>query len=139
MPQLAALTSAHVLNIQLPPHLPSLRADEQRIAQVLTNLVNNATKFSPLNTQITLSAYRSGGEVQVDVADEGQGIPPAEREHIFHAFHQLENGRQNASKGAGLGLAICKGLIEAHKGRIWLQDRAGGGTVFSFTLPANIK
>ena len=139
MPQLAALTSAHVLKIQLPPYLPSLHADEQRISQVITNLVNNATKFSPLNSHITLSAYRSEGELQVDVADEGRGIPPAEREHIFQAFRQLENGRQSGSKGAGLGLAICKGLIEAHKGRIWVQDRADGGTVFSFTLPASEK
>jgi signal transduction histidine kinase len=76
--------------------------------------------------------------VQVNVADHGPGIPPQDRERVFEAFRQLENGTGNRTKGAGLGLAICKGLIEAQNGKIWIQGRLAPGAVISFTLPINV-
>jgi signal transduction histidine kinase/PAS domain-containing protein len=133
--QLQALINDHELVLEIPRELPLIYADGQRIAQVLTNLVGNAAKFSPKGTQIIISTRRSGEMIQVDVADQGPGIPPQDRTRVFESFRQLENGTGSRTKGAGLGLAICKGLIEAHGGMIWVQDRAGPGTVISFTLP----
>lgn len=116
--------------------LPAVQADEQRIDQVINNLVGNASKYSPLNTRITVSVCLVDGFIQVDVADQGPGIPPAERGRIFEAFHQLENGLgARRMRGAGLGLAICKGLIEAHGGKIWIQNLPLPGTTVSFSLP----
>lgn len=135
LPQIHAVTTQHKLVIDIPPDLPPIYGDEQRIAQVLTNLVGNAAKYSPEQTQIMVSIYPKGDMVQIDVSDQGTGIPPHERANIFRAFHQLDNETRAHMKGAGLGLAICKGLIEAQGGAIWIQDRPGPGTVVSFTLP----
>ena len=135
--QLQVLTAEHNLTILIPADLPPVRADPQRIAQVLTNLVNNATKYSPSGTQITISATRQGQHVRINVTDEGPGIPPEERGRVFEAFHQVGAGGDGVerTKGVGLGLAICRGLVEAQYGRIWIQDRLGPGTTVSFTLP----
>ncbi|HEX7556567.1 MAG TPA: ATP-binding protein, partial [Leptolinea sp.] len=135
--QLQALTVDHELVMDLPVELPLILGDGQRIAQVLTNLVGNAAKFSPAHTQIIISAHRSGSMVQVDVSDQGVGIGPQDRTRVFESFRQLENGTGSNTKGAGLGLAICKGLIEAQSGKIWIQDHPGPGTVISFTLPVH--
>ena len=134
-PQLTAITADHDLMIEIPVNLPLIFADEQRIAQVITNLVNNAAKFSPAHTRIVLSIAPSNEEIIVKVTDDGPGIPARERQRVFTAFLQLENAGINRTKGAGLGLAICKGLIEAHQGRIWIQDQKEPGTTIAFTLP----
>ena len=133
--QLQALTAEHALVLNISSDLPPIFCDEQRIAQVLTNLVGNAAKFSPPGSQITISAHRSGDLVQIDVADQGPGIPAEYRSRIFEAFRQVEDGTDNLIKGAGLGLAICKGLVEAQRGKIWVQDQRGPGAIMSFTLP----
>ena len=129
------MTAQHRLERNVPIDLPVLHVDGDRIAQVLTNLVGNAVKFSPPHTTITVTAGRAGDEVQVDVSDQGRGISPAERRRIFEPFQQLDADSHH-TQGAGLGLAICKGLIEAHGGLgIPVQDRSGPGTTMSFTLP----
>jgi PAS domain S-box-containing protein len=135
MAQLQTITLQHPLEINVPIDLPALHVDGDRIAQVLTNLVGNAVKFSPPQTTITVAARQVGDEVQVDVSDQGQGIAPAERRRIFEPFQQLDAHGVHRTQGAGLGLAICKGLVEAHGGRIWVQDRSGPGTTLSFALP----
>ncbi|CAG0935771.1 Alkaline phosphatase synthesis sensor protein PhoR [Thermoflexales bacterium] len=133
--QLQALTTQHHFTMQLPPHLPPVKADSRRVAQVITNLVNNAVKYSPPQTSITLSVMPySASEVKVSISDEGVGIPPEARARVFEAFQQLQQGRSDSS-GAGLGLAICRGLIESHGGRIWVDEHEGPGTTLSFTLP----
>ena len=138
MAQLQIVTAQHRLDLNIPNDLPALHVDGDRIAQVLTNLVGNAVKFSPPHTAITVSATRVDDDVvQIDVSDEGRGIAPAERSRIFEPFQQIDDRGVNRVKGAGLGLAICKGLVEAHGGRIWVQDRSGPGTTVSFTLPLN--
>jgi signal transduction histidine kinase len=135
--QIQALTSKHRLVFDIPLDLPPLHVDKQRITQVLTNLITNSVKFSPPLTQITISAHPTlDNRLQVDVSDEGIGIPLEKRERIFEAFQQLENESAPNNKGAGLGLAICKGLIEAHGGDIWVQDQPGPGATISFSLPA---
>lgn len=137
MAQLRTLTVEHDLVIAIPDDLPPVKGDPQRVAQVLTNLVSNAARYSPGGTRITISARAQTGEVQVDVADQGPGIPPQERARVFEAFHQVQaSGESERAKGVGLGLAICKGLVELQGGRIWIQDQPGPGTTISFTLPA---
>jgi PAS domain S-box-containing protein len=130
--QLEATTTNHQLLLDIPNNLPRVMADNHRIAQVLVNLVDNAAKYSPPHTRITVAAHRVDGMVQIDVSDEGEGIRPDDRLSVFEAFRQID--RQTRQRGAGLGLAICKGLIETHGGQIWIQDKPIG-TMISFTLP----
>ncbi|MEP7286478.1 MAG: ATP-binding protein [Chloroflexota bacterium] len=128
--ELAVMTKEHCITTDVPFTLPLVFADSMRIAQVITNLVGNAAKYTPVGTLIQIIAKPINGYVQVDVSDEGDGISPAMREVVFEAFRQGEGQKQ----GAGLGLAICKGLVEAHNGKIWIGENATG-TVISFTLP----
>ena len=134
MAQISALTASHRLIIDIPDDLPALTMDSQRIGQVLVNLVGNAVKFSPPDSPITVAARRRDSVVQVEVQDEGEGIAVEERGEIFEAFRQgaRKSGRQ---PGAGLGLAICKGIVDAHNGDIWIADHEGPGTTITFTLP----
>jgi two-component system, chemotaxis family, CheB/CheR fusion protein len=132
MPQLYALTTQHHLLIDIPSGLPRINADPQRIAQVLTNLVGNAARYSEPQTQVTVHAQTLAHEIQVDVIDEGRGIPLDQREKVFRPFHQID---RSSTKGLGLGLALCKDLVERHRGKIWVQDYDGPGTIISFTLP----
>ncbi|MHB8629571.1 MAG: sensor histidine kinase [Aggregatilineales bacterium] len=133
--QLTTLAHHHHLTIQLAPELPPVMADPMRIAEVLSNLVGNAVKYAPEGTAIHIEGALREGMVTVQVSDEGPGIPPENRNVVFEAFRQLERKSSQPSKGAGLGLAICKGLIEAHHGRIWIADGPKLGTSISFTLP----
>jgi len=118
---------AHVVN-DLPPVL----ADATRIAQVLSNLVGNAVKFTPRDGLITISAERADAEVRFSVIDTGPGIPAEQLPHIFGRFWQA---KASDRRGIGLGLAIAKGIVEAHKGRIWVESSVGLGSTFYFTLP----
>ena len=137
--QLVVLTRNHHLDIAVPPDLPPVLIDVPRIAEVLTNLVGNATKYTPPGTTIRITADRitdpqHGDMVRVGVSDQGPGIPLESREQIFEAFRQLDRKGDRPVKGAGLGLAICKGIVEAHGGRIWVTDGVPNGAVFYFTL-----
>jgi signal transduction histidine kinase len=134
--QLTTLTREHHLVIHLADKLPPVNIDIQRIAQVIVNLVGNAAKFSPPNTTICLTVEAVEGEVRVEVSDDGIGIPEEAREYIFEAFRQIDGTARRGNKGAGLGLAICKALVELHGGKIWVEESGGGGTTMVFTLPA---
>lgn len=131
--EINTLTTGHQLTSDVAPNLPPIMADARRIAQVLTNLIDNAAKYSPPGTRIGLSARLEDGMVRVDVSDEGEGVPLELRESVFEPFLRLQQGHE--VKGAGLGLAVCRGLIDAHGGRIWIEPREGAGSIFSFTLP----
>ncbi len=133
--QLQTITVDHHLTLNVPRDLPFIRADAERISQVLTNLVGNAARYSPAQTAITVTAQRVDGMIQIDVADQGPGIPPLARARVFEPFQQVARPPTTRTGGAGLGLAICKGLVEAHGGRIWVQERSEPGTTISFTLP----
>jgi PAS domain S-box-containing protein len=135
LPQIQIMTQQHLLSIDLPTSLPSVWVDPIRITQVLVNLVNNAVVYTPIETEIILTAREHAGFLQVSVIDKGPGIPPEERRTIFQAFRRGKNAESNAEKGAGLGLAICKGLVEAHGGRIWLEKKSTSGTTITFTIP----
>ncbi len=123
---------SHPISIQLPPDLPPVDVDPARIEVVFRNLLDNAIRYTPPGTPITISATIADGVVVVRVHDEGPGIPPEHRERIFDRFYRIPGHIR--SSGAGLGLAICKGFVEAHGGRIWLAED-GPGATFIFTLP----
>jgi PAS domain S-box-containing protein len=110
--------------------------DEQRIAQVFTNLVGNALKFTDSSGSVMVNLARSNGEVRCSVRDSGCGIPPDELDRVFDRFYQVEKVVTRKSGGTGLGLAIVKNIVEAHGGRIWIDSELGKGTEVSFTLPA---
>jgi PAS domain S-box-containing protein len=114
--------------------LPDVRADRLRILQVLSNLIGNAVKFTPGGGTITLRAERQGDEVRFSVADTGSGVPAEQLPHLFDRFWQARATRR---AGAGLGLAIAKGLIETHGGKIWAESALERGSTFHFTLPVD--
>jgi signal transduction histidine kinase len=111
-------------------------ADRDRIAQVLTNLIGNAIKFTPREGRVVVSAHMNGGaRAQVSIADTGPGIPPEEVKKIFDKFYQVTRPGKEKSQGVGLGLAISKKLVEMHGGKIWVESEIGKGSMFHFTLP----
>ena len=125
----------HTVLIDLPPDLPPVMADRRRIAQVLNNLLSNAASYSPDSSPIQVSAERDGFHVAVSVSDEGRGIAPGQLPHLFRKYGGADGAR--AIAGTGLGLVICKGLVEAHGGRIRAESAGlGQGSRFTFTLPA---
>ncbi len=124
------------LQVDAPPGLPSLTADGDRLAQVLTNLVDNALKHTPPGGQVTLGAQLERTELVLRVADTGVGIPAQALPHIFERFYQADASRAGGEKrGAGLGLAIAHEIIAAHGGRITLRSQEGQGTEFYVHLP----
>ena len=128
----------HTVLIDLPQDLPRVMADRQRIVQVLNNLLSNAARHSPESSPIRVAAVRDGEHVAVSVADQGKGVPAEQLPHLFQKYTGL--GGSDGGRGlgeSGLGLAICKGLVEAHGGRIWATSGgADKGTQFTFTTPA---
>ncbi len=127
----------HAVRIDLPPDLPRVMADRQRVVQVLNNLFSNAARHSPESSPIRVDAARDGVHVAISVADAGRGMPPEQLPHLFRKHAGAASaGREPGAGGYGLGLAICRGLVEAHGGRISAASGgAGRGTRFTFTLP----
>ena len=135
--RLTNVTLRHRLQINIPANLPKVQVDEARIGEVLTNLVENAVKYSPKGTTITIEVYPDGKEVIVSVSDEGVGIPPELHQKVFERFYQANSPAVGPKPGTGLGLCICRGIVEAHGGRIWLESEPGKGTKFSFSIPTS--
>jgi PAS domain S-box-containing protein len=129
-------TERHSFVVDLPPEPLEAEADREKLRQILTDLVENAVKYSPGGGTVTVSARRLDDAVEVSVEDEGIGIPESERVRIFVKFYRAESaGRDLASGGTGLGLFIAKELLAAMHGRIWVRPREGPGSSFVFTLP----
>ncbi len=129
---LQAAQSQQELQCQVAADLPEIRGDAGRLQQALANLLGNALKFTPPGGWIRLEARQSEREIVVSVEDSGPGIPEQELPHIFDRFWQARRSRHG---GAGLGLAITKGIIDGHGGRIWVESEPGEGTKVSFALP----
>ncbi|HKE89992.1 MAG TPA: sensor histidine kinase KdpD [Gemmatimonadales bacterium] len=123
----------HPVGVRLPPDLPLVPLDAVLVEQVFVNLLENAVKYTPAGTQIEISAVAESGVVRVEVADRGPGLPAGEEVRVFEKFYRAPETA--ARGGIGLGLAICRGIITAHGGRIWAENRPGGGAAFRFTLP----
>lgn len=125
------------IEVDAPLHLPKVVADTQRIAQVLHNLFSNASKYSREWSRIRVTAGIQDAHVAISVADEGKGIAGEHLPHLFTKFSRIDAGEDHRLGGHGLGLAICRGIVEAHGGRIWAEsDGDGTGTRFIFTIPA---
>ncbi len=125
----------HALTVEVPSDLPLLDADPTYLEQVFRNLLENAVKFSPKGRRIEITAALDGKDVQFSVLDRGSGIPKEDMDRVFEPFYKTADAVRTGSQGAGLGLAVCRRLIEVMGGRIWAQARPGGGTAFRFTLP----
>jgi two-component system sensor histidine kinase KdpD len=123
----------HPVTVSLPPDLPLVPLDSVLMEQVFVNLLENAVKYTPDGTPIEISARPAEGFVLVEVADRGPGLPAGEETRIFDKFHRAP--QSVTTSGIGLGLTICRGIVTAHGGRIWAENRPGGGAVFRFTLP----
>ena len=121
------------VKINLPAELPFVSVDFGLIVQTLVNILDNAFKYSPADSPVEISAHQVGQEIQIEVADRGIGIPPQDLTRVFDKFYRVQ--RPDNVTGTGLGLSICKGFVEAHGGRIWAENRPGGGTVIKLTLP----
>jgi len=116
--------------------LPPIPMDVARIRQVLDNLLDNAVKYAADGKSVTVSARKADGNIAFSVTDRGHGIPEHELARIFDRMYRVEDPAGPSPKGLGLGLSICKALIEAHGGRIWAESELGKGSRFVFTLPS---
>lgn len=156
--RLQKLTRYHVVTFDLRGSLPLVQADFMQLDRVLSNLVENAVKYSPEGTEICIVAEPREQAVWISVLDRGSGVPPEEHERIFEKFYRvkpkprrgcpgsesgasggeervLERPMPSLAGGSGLGLAICRGIVQAHGGHIWMEPRPDGGSSFIFTLP----
>ncbi len=126
----------HIYRLEFPPGFPTIEADQNRLAQVLINLLENAAKYSPPGTVILVSgrAMPETREVEISVSDDGTGVTPDDLDRIFERFFRVDNSLARETQGTGLGLAICRGVVEAHGGRIWAESNGSGLTV-TFRLP----
>jgi len=133
------------IEVEIPEQLPAVYGDQEKIEQILTNLIGNAIKFTRDGGKILITAKPPpkekdgwyGDRVALSVKDNGIGIPAEHLEAIFEKFHQVESSLHRSVSGTGLGLAITKGLVEAHQGKIWVQSEVGKGSTFTFTLPVS--
>lgn len=132
----------YVFSVDFPPDFPLLWADEVRVEQVLTNLLDNAVKYSPEGGAISIQgrmlrgADNRSARAAIFVKDEGIGIPPGDLENVFHKFFRVDSLLMRRTRGTGLGLAICKDIVESHGGKIWVDSEVGKGSAFVFALPS---
>ncbi|MFC1923960.1 ATP-binding protein [Chloroflexota bacterium] len=133
------LTEIHKLQVDFPGKFPLVFADPEKIEEVLINLIENAIKYSPNGGTITIKGEILKDIVVVSISDEGIGIPLRDQEQIFDSFYRVEDSSTEQIKGTGLGLNICKTIIEAHGGKIWLESTIGKGSRFIFSLPREEK
>ncbi|HYN63054.1 MAG TPA: ATP-binding protein, partial [Candidatus Limnocylindrales bacterium] len=131
--RLRPVVAPHPLRLELPEELPPVHLDYSEVDQVLSNLIENAAKYSPPETEILVTAAVLDGSLLVSVADSGAGISDEAMPRLFEPFFRAAGARRG---GSGLGLAVARGLVEAHGGRIWAENRAQGGASFSFEIPA---
>jgi signal transduction histidine kinase len=132
-------SAAHRIVVDVPPDLPMVNADRTRIERVLDNLIDNAIKYSPNGGEVRVAARQESGNILLSVRDEGIGIASADSERLFQPFARLETVVPGSSiQGVGLGLVVCRRLVEAHGGRIWVESEPGKGSTFYFALPLKI-
>ncbi len=125
----------HEFIVNIPPFLPPVAADEDKLEQILTNLVSNAVKYSPAGGPVEITVVERENEIEVSVADKGVGIPEDRLDRIFEKFYQVDSSTKRRVGGAGLGLYLTKHLVNAHGGRIWVKSKVGEGSTFYFTIP----
>ncbi len=136
--KLRSTTAKHTFEVDFPEDFPPLLGDEERLREVLTNLVGNAIKYSPDGGLIKVGGLVSDNHLRLFVSDEGIGIPPGEQERIFERFHRVDNRLARQTPGTGLGLFLVRAVIEAHGGRAWVESSPGQGSIFWIELPLNV-
>ncbi|NOX62635.1 MAG: GAF domain-containing protein [Chloroflexi bacterium] len=134
-----AETAEVALINRVPDEMSTILADPWRLEQVVTNLVDNAIKFTPAGGSVTISAVERDDEVEISVSDTGIGIAPDEMERVFDRFYQVDGGANRLYKGTGLGLTICRHIVEHHHGRIWVESESGQGATFIFTISKHLQ
>jgi K+-sensing histidine kinase KdpD len=132
--RLFSIAIKHNLRVVIPDNLPPIIVDGQRIGEVFTNLVENAVKYSPEASEIKIEVELHNNEILAHVKDNGIGIPEEYQPMVFDRFNQLRS-KNGHRKGSGLGLCICRGIVESHGGKIWVESKPGKGAMFSFNLP----
>jgi two-component system sensor histidine kinase KdpD len=132
--QMGSRVGNRSIKTDIPAGLPFLFIDFGLIVQTLVNILDNAIKYSPADSPIDINAKEVAGEVHIEIADQGVGVPPEDLARIFDKFYRVQ--RPDNVKGTGLGLSISKGMVEAHQGRITAENRLGGGTIIKIILPA---
>lgn len=133
--EIAARQTGHVFRWQGGALHSCIWADADRLYEVVANLVDNAAKYSPPHSEVVLEVHAKGQEAVISVSDSGPGIPPEEHDRIFEKFHRLDSGDEKETYGYGLGLYLCRCLVEAMNGRIWVESEPGQGATFRFALP----
>jgi len=128
-------TDKHAFVLDFPLEFPPVFGDEERLRQVLNNLVSNAIKYAPQGGEIRVGGWSGAQQATVYVADHGIGIPAGEQGKLFQRFYRVDSSLRRSTQGAGLGLYLCRSIVEAHGGRIWLRSEPGKGTTVLFTLP----
>jgi len=131
-------SSRHQFVMDLPKKIPPLRADRIRLERILHNLVENAVKYSP-GGEVRVSARQEGKNLVIAVHDQGPGISPQDQARLFQLFWRTRQSETDFTNGVGLGLVVCRRLVEAHGGKIWLESKPGQGTTFFFTLPIEAR
>lgn len=126
----------HFIKVKQEDDLQVARMDIKLIVQVFINLVDNAIKYTPPGSHITITTKSRGGRVQVEIADDGNGIPNEDKKRLFDMFYTANNSVADGRRGMGLGLALCKSIITAHGGDLTIHDNMPNGTIFRFTLKA---
>lgn len=132
---IAARQTGHIFRRQGSAAQPLIWADADRMYEVVANLVDNAAKFSPPRSEVVLEVHTEDQEAVISVSDGGPGIPPEQQGRIFEKFHRLDSGDAKETYGYGLGLYLCRRLVEAMNGRIWVESEPGQGATFRFAMP----
>ena len=127
------------ITLDISESLPTVTADRERIEEVLQNLLDNAVKYSPRQRAITIASHATGEEAIVSISDAGMGISLRDQQQIFERFQRIGDPLMQSTPGAGLGLYICRAIVEAHGGRIWVESTLRQGSTFSFSLPREEK
>ena len=141
MARAAASSSSSTVEFKadLDPRLPIVSGDRDRLIQVVSNLVNNAVKYSPDGGTVTVSSRAEGDFALISITDTGLGIPPDEIGHVFERFRRVRSGAAQSIPGTGLGLTIVKQIVEMHGGKIWVESAVGHGSAFHFTVPLVVE
>lgn len=135
--QMRARTQGRVIRVPEIPGLPMVYADRDRIAEVLVNLLDNADKYSPPGEEISIQVRADVLEVVISVRDRGHGLPPDDLERVFEKYYRTDSSDSQVAYGYGLGLYVCRLLVEAHGGRIWAENHPHGGAIFSIAVPVS--
>ncbi len=123
------------IQVDIPPGLPLIEADPERLGQILRNLLSNAVTHTPAGGEINVRAYVTESDVYVSVRDSGEGIPAQHLPYVFERFYRADSSRARATGGTGLGLAIVKQMVQTYGGRVEVESQPGQGACFTFTLP----